>query len=251
MPIEIRKPLKKLLPHLLKAREENLNEADTVQRVLKVFEDVLGYDVMTEITREQQVKDKFVDIAIKLDDSVKFLVEVKAANVVLRDRHIEQAERYGAQANIRWVLLTNGIQWNVYHLSFEEGVESERVFALDFATGPLAQAAELLSILHRQSIQNAEHEDFWEERKALSPESIARALFSEDILRLLRRSIRKKQGLLIDIDDLATAMHLMLSTEARERIGPMRIYKAPRPQRPKQQAKEETPQPAGETPTPS
>ena len=41
-------------------------------------------------------------------------------------------------------------------------------------------------------------------------------------------------------------MHLMLSTEARERIGPMRIYKAPRPQRPKQQAKEETPQPAGE-----
>ena len=80
MPIEIRKPLKKLLPHLLKAREENLNEADTVQRVLKVFEDVLGYDVMTEITREQQVKDKFVDIAIKLDDSVKFLVVYVASH---------------------------------------------------------------------------------------------------------------------------------------------------------------------------
>jgi len=109
MPVDIRRPLKKFLPHLLKAQEESLNEADTIQRLVKVFEEVLGYDAMTEITREKQVKDKYVDIAIKIDGAVRLLVEAKAAGTTLRDRHIEQAERYAAEGNIRWVLLTNGV----------------------------------------------------------------------------------------------------------------------------------------------
>ncbi len=52
MVIDIQKPLKKFLPYLLQAQAESLNEADTVQRIVKMFEDVLGYDVMTEVTRE-------------------------------------------------------------------------------------------------------------------------------------------------------------------------------------------------------
>jgi hypothetical protein len=46
---------KKYLPHLLKAQDDNLNEADTVQRIVKVFEDVLGYDALSEITREMEI----------------------------------------------------------------------------------------------------------------------------------------------------------------------------------------------------
>ena len=38
MPIDIRKPLKKLLLYLLEAQEDKLNEADTLQRIVKVFE---------------------------------------------------------------------------------------------------------------------------------------------------------------------------------------------------------------------
>lgn len=54
MAVDIRKDLKKFLPHLLKAQEDNLNEADTIQRLVKFFEDVLGYDAMTEITQEKR-----------------------------------------------------------------------------------------------------------------------------------------------------------------------------------------------------
>lgn len=67
MTVDIRKSLKKSLPHLLKAQEENLNEADTVLRIVKVFEDVLGYDPLGDITRESPIHDKYVDIAIKVD----------------------------------------------------------------------------------------------------------------------------------------------------------------------------------------
>jgi predicted type IV restriction endonuclease len=223
MAIDIRRPLKKLLPHLLKARDDNLNEADTLQRITKLFEEVLGYDPLVEITRETQVKDKYVDVAIKIDSAIRLLVEAKSAATVLRDRHIEQAQHYAAQANIPWVLLTNGVIWNLYHLSFEEGIEYVRVFSADLAEDDIDKAAEYLALLHRQSVKKGELEEYWDHRAALSPDSIGRALFTEEALKFIRREIRRRHGMLIDEEDLAAAIHGMLSTEAREQIGPLKI----------------------------
>lgn len=223
MGIDIQKPLKKFLPHLLKAREDNLNEADTLLRIIKVFELVLDYDPMAEISREAQVRDKYVDLAIKLDGTVRLLVEAKSAATVLRDRHIDQAQHYAAEGNIRWVILTNGVVWNLYHLSFEEGVEYIRAFTIDLSTDPIDKAAELLGLLHRQAVKKGLLDEYWEHRAALNPESIGRALFTEETLKFIRREIRRREGILIDQEDLGNAIHDMLSTEAREQIGPLKI----------------------------
>jgi predicted type IV restriction endonuclease len=223
MPVDIRKPLKKLLPHLIKGQEDNLNEADTVQRIIKMFEEVLGYDPMTEITRETQVKDKYVDVAIKLDGTTRLLIEAKAAGVILRDRHIEQAQHYAAQGNMPWVILTNSVAWNLYHLSFEEGIEYIRAFSVDLSVDSVDQAAELLGLFHRHAMKKGELEQYWERHVALSPTSMGRALFTEACLRLIRREIRRREGVLIDEEDLAKAIHGMLSIEAREQIGPPRV----------------------------
>lgn len=223
MSVDIRKPLKKLLPHLLKAREDNLNEADTVQRIIKVFEDVFGYDPLGEITRESQIRDKYVDIALKLDGNIRLLVEVKAAGVELRDRHIEQAQHYAAVGNIPWVVLTNGVEWVLYHLSFDEGVEYVRAFSVDLASDSSDEAAEHLAILHRQSLAKGEIDEYWQHRAALRPESIGRAIFTEETLKLIRREIRRRENILIDEEDLARAIHEMFSTDTRELLGPPKI----------------------------
>ena len=223
MPVDIRKPLKKLLPHLIKGQEDNLNEADTVQRIIKMFEEVLGYDPMTEITRETQVKDKYVDVAIKLDGTTRLLIEAKAAGVILRDRHIEQAQHYAAEGNMPWVILTNSVTWSLYHLSFDEGIEYVRAFSTDLSVDAIDQSAELLGLFHRHAMKKGDLEQYWERHVALSPESIGRALFTEGGLRLIRREIRRREGVLIDEEDLAKAIHGMLSTEVRERIGPPRV----------------------------
>ena len=153
MAIDVRKPLKKFIPHLIAARDQNLNEADIVVRLIKVLEDVLGYDGLSEITREMNLKDKYVDLAVKIDGTVKFLIEAKSAGTELRDRHIEQAERYAAENNIRWVLLTNGTVWNLYHLTFDEGIEYARAFSVDITTD-FDQCAECIGLLHRTSVRN-------------------------------------------------------------------------------------------------
>jgi predicted type IV restriction endonuclease len=241
MPIDIRRSLKKFAPHFLAARDQNLNEADTVQRLVKFFEQVLGYDAMSEITRERQIKDKYCDLAIKLDGVVKMLIEAKSAATELRDRHIEQAERYAANDNVRWVLLTNGVAWNLYHLTFEEGIESERVFTVDLATDITDKDAACLALLHRQAIRKGEHEEHWRHRLALHPASLAKALFREDILKAVRRDIRKREGLLVEEDDLVTALYGLFASNVREEMGgPPRVRRR-RVQRSRDKGVAETP----------
>jgi hypothetical protein len=224
MAVDIRRSLKKFVPHLISARDQNLKEADTVHRLVKFFEDVLGYDAMSEITREKQVKDRFVDLAIRIDGTVRFLVEAKSAATTLRDRHIEQAEHYAAQDNIRWVLLTNGITWSLYHLTFEEGIESTRVFTVDLSSGDVTEEqAECLTLLHRQSVRRDALEEYWRHKVALHPASLGKALFNEDVLRMIRRDIRKREGLQVDEEDLVTALHGLFSADAREQMGPPKV----------------------------
>jgi len=232
MASNIKRELNKYLPILISAKEQNLNEADTVLRIIKVFEDVFEYDALNEISREQQIKDKFVDIAVKLNNAIKLLIEVKAAGIELKDKHIEQAKNYAANGNIRWVLLTNGIQWRLFHLTFEEGIEEEKVFSVDLSKDNIDDAVKSLALLARESVNKNGLEEYWSKFTALSPESIGKALYSEETLCEMRRVIRKKEEFLVDIEELASAIHNMLSTESRERIGPMHIYRKKKTKQP-------------------
>ena len=241
MSVDIHTSLRKFAPHLLKAQEENLNEADTCQRLVKFFEEVLDYDAITEISREQQIKGKYVDFGIKIDGIVRFLVEAKAAGTTLRDRHIEQAERYASEANIRWVVLTNGIVWVLYHLSFEEGIEYEKAFTVDLTDDPKEDAPVLLGLLHKKAVKRGDLEEYWTRRIALSPDSIGKALMAEQVLRFIRREIRKQEGVLIDIEDLAHSIHEMFTPEAREQIGPVRVRRRRKIARDKKPESEPTP----------
>jgi hypothetical protein len=217
--------LKKYLPHLLQAQQDNLNEAETLKGIDKVFEDVLGYDSWTEISRELEVKSKYVDRAIKIDGTIKFFVEAKAAGKKLRQRHVEQVELYAAQGNIPWLLVTNGIEWKLYHLTITTGepVDFEPVFSVTLAEETIEESAEMLSLLHRNSVKAGAHEKFWEHQTALSPATIGRAIFTEDVLRHIRKEVHQQQETLIDIEDLAGAIHDLLTTEAKELIGPTKI----------------------------
>ena len=230
MPIpNIRRPLRKYLPHLLEARDENLNEADTVRRLISVFVDVLGYDRLDDISSEAQMKGKYVDFIVKINDVTRLLVEAKVANKKLRDRHIEQAQSYAARNNYNWVLLSNGIEWILFHLTFEDGIEYERAFTIDLSKrDAFKESAELLAVLHKKSLKSGELEKFWGRTSAVAPDSIGKCLFKESVMNVLRREIRKEYDHLIDPEDLVDAIKNMLTVEARESIGRIRLRKTRR-----------------------
>lgn len=222
----IRRSLRKFAPQFLEAREKAVNEADTVDRLRNFFEDVLGYESTEDITRETQMKHKFVDLCLKINGTIRLLVEAKAANVKLRDRHIEQAESYASRNNYQWVVLTNGVDWHLYHLTFDEGIEYEPAFIVSLDTEEeLEAAAEKLALIHKESIRKGELDKFWEKATAMCAGSIGKALFTESVMRLLRREIRRTCGVLIDPEDIAKSLHGLLSEDARVEIGPVRIRK--------------------------
>jgi predicted type IV restriction endonuclease len=167
-------------------------------------------------------------LAIRLDGQIRLLIEAKSADTTLRMRHLDQAELYAAEGNHPWAVLTNGVVWHLYHLTFDDGVEYENVFEVDLAEGDLDHAAEKLGLLHRSAILKGEHEDYLRQRQALGPQSLARALFSYDVLARIRRHVRKREGLLLDVEDVAAGFRQMFSAEARERIGVIRVQRKKR-----------------------
>jgi hypothetical protein len=225
------------------ARERGANESDTVMYLVKFFEEVLGYDALRgEISKELQIKDRFCDIALKIEGAVRVLVEVKAAGVkALVDKHIEQAESYAAHSGLPWVLLTNGVEWRLYHLTFNqgEGIAHDVAFEVklvdDIEAKPEAIWAKL-EMLSRAGVKKGALEEFWSQKKVLSPTSVVRVLFGEDVLRLVRRELRKDSEVMLDIQDVFGAVRDVISKEALAEAGELGITKRRKRRRKPQRA---------------
>jgi hypothetical protein len=101
--------LKRFQAILSDAKSRDISESDTVVILGDMLAELLGYKKYTEITTEFAIRGTYVDLAVKVGNDVRFLIEAKAINVDLKDNHIKQAIDYGANHGIEWVALTNGV----------------------------------------------------------------------------------------------------------------------------------------------
>jgi len=225
MAVDILKDLKRYIPIFQQAHDQGINEAETSTRISKFFEEVLGYDVFSEISREHVVKERNVDYAIKLNGKIRFYIEVKQAGILLKERHIEQAENYAANSGIPWVLLTSGRFWQMYHLTFDEGIQSDLIWGVDLLEDDVKASAEKLSLLHRKSIAKGDMEDYYEKVKTLSPRSIVQSIFHESTLKVIRACLKKTTGVRVDEQELADNIKKLISEDAWKEIGEIKIIR--------------------------
>src|SRR4030065_2922718 len=120
MEMELKKQLKLFASIFRDAQDKAKREADVVMYVVQFFKDALGYDILTEISKEFQIKEKYCDLAVKLQGQVEFLIEVKQAGLRLADRHIEQAESYAIKSGTKWDLLPTGVEGKLFTIDFSE-----------------------------------------------------------------------------------------------------------------------------------
>lgn len=227
MLVDIGNDLKKYVPIFQQAADQGMNEADTSLRLGKFFEEVLGYDMFSDISKEHTVKDRFVDYAIKIGGKTTFFVEVKQAGMDLKEKHIEQAANYAANAGVEWVILTNGTCWHLYHLTFEEGIQSDLIFSVDISKDLIDDAATKLSLFHKKSMEKGELLNYFNKFKTLEPKNIMQCIFHENTLRLIRRQLKKMTGVRIEEEDLVNSIKQMISPDTWERIGDIKV-KRPR-----------------------
>lgn len=222
------------------AADGNLNEADTVQRVTRFFEEVLGYDPFREITREHAIKGTYVDVAIRIDEETRVLVEVKSAGISLRESHTQQAQNYAANRGIPWVLLTNGCRYILYRVEVEGAIEAAEVFDVDIVTSPLETIIQRLGLLHRKALKKGiELEKFYRLQRTLSPEMILKALSTETVLTVICRELRNITGTRADEETVFEALKTLVKDSAL--LSDLKIRRKPRPVR---MAGELTPVPA-------
>lgn len=185
--------IKRFQPILTSAKSRDVNESDTVTIVTDMLADVFGYDKYSEITSEYVVRGTFVDLAIKLDGKAQMLLEVKAIGLDLKDAFVKQAVDYGANEGIEWVVLTNGVTWQIYKVSFAKPVGFDLVLQIDFMdlSSKNVSHLESLYLLTKEGLGKSVLGDYHTQRQALSRFFIGAITLSEPILDVIRRELRK------------------------------------------------------------
>lgn len=188
--------VKKFQPIVRKARDKDINESDTVTIISDILSDVFGYDKYVEITSEFAIKKTFCDLAIKLDGSLKLLIECKAAGLDLKDQHIKQAVDYGANSGVEWVVLTNAVTWKVYSISFGKPIMAELVYEFCFADLSTKKQAdlEMLYYLTKEAMTKGAKtslDEYHIQQQLVNRYTITQILLTDTILDAVRRSLRK------------------------------------------------------------
>lgn len=198
----IKSGLKKFKPILEDARKADRSEEDTVSIVRDMLSEVMGYDKYRDITGEYQIRGTYCDLAVRVDDKLRFLIEVKAADRTLNEKHLRQATDYAAKEGIEWVILTNGIEWRMHRMVFEQPVRHEHIFTMDV----LSDDSDLVGMLYVLCIEGAKKRamhGYAAHVRALNRYSLAAAIISEPVLKIICRELKRASpGIRIDVEDV-------------------------------------------------
>lgn len=201
--------LKKYQGILSDARDRDISESDTVLIIGDMLADVFGYKKYTEITSEFAVRGTYVDLAVKVGNDVRFLIEGKAIGMSLKEHHVRQAVDYGVNHGVEWVVLTSGVVWQVYKIHFKQPVDKSLIFELDLlqANPKSNQVIECFGNLSREGFTRPSMTAFFQQSQVTNKFSIAALLLGDQMLAALRREIRRvSPGCKVETDTLKAAL---------------------------------------------
>lgn len=198
--------LKKYQSILSEAKDRDISESDTVVIIADMLADLFGYKKYVEITTEFAIRGTFVDLAVKVGNDVRFLIEAKAIGQTLKDNHTKQAIDYGANHGIEWVVLTNGAVWQVYKIHFRQPIDKTLIFEIDLlqASAKNTQFIECFGNLSRECFTQSTMTAFFQQQQATNKFSIAAILTTEPLLQALKKELRKVSPTLKIEDDQLT-----------------------------------------------
>lgn len=185
--------LKKYQGILAEAQNRDISESDTVVIIVDMLADIFGYKKYTEITTEYSIRGSFVDLAVKVGDEIRFLIETKAIGTQLKEAHVKQAVDYGANQGIEWVVLTNGAVWQIYKIQFKQPIDKTLIYECDLLQANVknSQLIECLGNLSREGFTQSSMAAFCQQQQITSKFSIAAILLSQPLLSALRKEIRR------------------------------------------------------------
>lgn len=182
-----------------KARD--VSEADTVTVVKDILSEVFGYDKYAELTSEHAIRGTYCDLAVKIENKLAFLIEVKAIGADLKDAHVKQAVDYAANQGCEWVVLTNAVDWRLYHVLFKKPIDKQEVanFSLLSVNPRNAGDIEKLHLLTREGFTKSALAEYRDRKDATSRFMLAAIILHSDAVQnAIRTEVRRASDLLVD-----------------------------------------------------
>lgn len=222
--------------HELKSLESNPNtkELDIERWCQSFLKSCLGYTASAGYTiRAQEMKGKMRPDLIVMDgDRPVFVVEVKKLHFDLnksdfRSGKVQLGEYLSSIGNVRWGVLTNGIEWKLFDFSQPSygGIE---IFSFDLRNendeldltkkSVEDQCYEVLD-LHESSFQSAFWPDLSKEAMAFSPESLARAIMSVDVIKYIAKTIKGEHEFKANHEVLTDRVYWLLEQGLNDAIS--------------------------------
>ncbi|HZP56438.1 MAG TPA: type I restriction enzyme HsdR N-terminal domain-containing protein [Dehalococcoidia bacterium] len=195
----LRTGIKRYSRRLAELRARDANEGDTRFLVTDFLCEALGFDKYDDLTTEYQVKGEFADYGIRIDKDLIAFIEVKRVTTKLGPKHLHQVEMYAVNEGVEWMILTNGSNWQVYHVTGGLPVEIDLTLDVDLlGDATSAQKVNLLFYLTRESLKRRQIDELWRQKRATSPKALASVLCTDSVARAIRKELRRQSGQMID-----------------------------------------------------
>lgn len=205
-----------------------LDESATRIMVNNLLTEVLGYTELEEIKTEHRIRGEYADYVIQLARKKHFIVEVKAVQLDLSEKHLRQSVSYAANEGIDWIILTNGWQIELYKVIFAKPIKSQKVFSFDLGdAGEFKEATNLLIYLTKKSVSKNELNQFWHRFEALEPNNLYKNLYAIEVVRFLKKVLKNKTGLLFNEDDILDSIHQIIirKIDSSKPKSPISLFK--------------------------
>jgi predicted type IV restriction endonuclease/predicted transcriptional regulator len=137
------------------------NEANTKKKIVEPLLQVLGWDLLSNEVRLEQVirvgtTSGHADYALMLEGKTMVLVEAKAFDADLSSEHSSQIISYGRVEDVRWVVLTNGRVLKIFDA--KAGKSEKECLVTEVGLKDAEKYTNDLSLISRESILTGEIE---------------------------------------------------------------------------------------------
>jgi len=211
----------------LKKQYADLDESATRLMINSLLTDVLGYTELEDIKTEYRIRGEYADYVIQLARKKHFIVEVKSIQLDLTEKHLRQSVNYAANEGIDWIILTNGKEIQLYKVLFGKPITTRKIFSFDISNDDdFKKMPEFLIYLTKKSIQKNELLSFWKRFEALEPVQLSKNLYDINVVRFLKKVLKKKTGLYFDECDILDSIHRIITTkiESNQPKNPTNIF---------------------------
>ncbi len=155
--------------------------------------EVFGFDKFHEITSEHTIKSTFCDLAVKIDGKIELLIEVKAIGIDLKESHIKQAVDYAANQGTDWVILTNGLAWKVFNITFGKPIAQEKIIKFNFLELDPKTAPDLLFVLSKEGFSKSALDEYYIQKQATNKYTLGALMLSEPVLKVMKKELGRSR----------------------------------------------------------